>query len=114
MELTLAGHVEKFADIQPERVRLTGRLNEKTSAAVRIVPRPEHPFKITQVQAMRGEHIRVASTPLAAEGKPYYELTITSIRQEPGRIVDVVTIETDSSVRPQIQVQVFGEILPAQ
>lgn len=112
-ELILSGRVEKFADIQPERVRLTGRVGDPVSMTVRIVPRPEYSFKIKNIRAMRGDYIRFGVTPMTADGKPYYELTISSTRQEPGRIVDAVTLETDSPIRPQIQIQVFGEIIPA-
>lgn len=110
----MTGKVEKFADIQPERVRLTGRMGDPVSVTVRIVPRPDHPFKIKNVRAMRGDYIRSEITPREADGKPYYELTISSTRQEPGRIVDVVNLETDSPVRPQLQVHVFGEIIPTR
>ncbi len=84
------------------------------SVTVRIVPRPEHPFKIKSIRALRGEHIRFALKPLVDGSQPSYELTISSTRQEPGRIVDAVSLETDSPIRPQIQVQVFGEIIAAK
>jgi hypothetical protein len=114
VELILTGRVEKFADIQPERVRLNGRVGDPVSVTVRIVPRPKHPFKITNIRAMRGEHIRFALKHLVDGGKTSYELTISSIRQEPGRIVDAVGLETDSTILPLIQVQVFGEIIAAK
>jgi hypothetical protein len=89
-------------------------VGDPVSVTVRIVPRPEHLFKIKSIRAMRGEHIRFALKPLVDRGKTFYELTISSTRQEPGRIVDAVSLETDSPVRPQIQVQVFGEIIAAK
>jgi hypothetical protein len=114
VELVLTGKVEKFAEIQPERVRLTGRMGDPVSVTVRIVPRDEHPFKIKNVRAMRGQYIQSSLAVREEGGKPYYELTVSSTRQEPGRIVDVVNLETDSRVRPQLQVHVFGEIIPAR
>ncbi|MCU0560711.1 MAG: hypothetical protein MUD16_11045 [Desulfobacterales bacterium] len=113
MELVVTGKVEPFADIQPERARLTGRVGDPVSVTVRIAPRPDHPFKIKNVRTMRGDAIRSEINSREADGKPYYELTISSTRQEPGRIVDVIYVETDSRVRPQLQVHVFGEIIPA-
>lgn len=114
VELTLSGRVEKFADIRPERVRLSGRVGDPVSVTVLIVPREDHPFEIKNIRAMRGDHIRFGLTPVMADGKPRYELTIASTRQEPGRIVDVLKLQTDSPIRPQLQVQVFGEIIPAR
>ncbi|MFO7687179.1 MAG: hypothetical protein R6V60_13935 [Desulfobacterales bacterium] len=114
MELLLTGKVEKFADIQPERVRLTGRISDPVSVTVRIVPRPDHPFKIKSVRAMRGQYIQFSLAVREESGKPYYELTVSSTRPEPGRIVDVVNLETDSQVQPRLQVHVFGEIIPAR
>jgi hypothetical protein len=114
VELALTGKVEKFVDIQPERVRLTGRVGDPVSVIVRIVPRPDHPFKIKSVRAMRGQYIQSNLAAREEGGKPYYELTVSSTRPEPGRIVDVVYLETDSPVRPQLQVHVFGDIIPAR
>jgi hypothetical protein len=111
--LTLSGAVEKFADVQPERVFLNGRMGDPVSASVRIVPRPDYPFKIKNVRTKTGQHIRPTVAIREDGGKSYYELTVNSSRQQPGRIVDVVYLDTDSPVRPQIAVPVFGQIVPA-
>lgn len=110
----MTGKVEKFAEIQPERVRLTGRLGDPVNVTVRIIPRADHPFKIKSVRATRGQYIQSSLAVREEGGRPYYELTVSSTRPEPGRIVDVVNIETDSQVRPRLQVHVFGEIIPAR
>jgi hypothetical protein len=114
IELMVSGTVEIFADIRPKHVRLTGKVGEPVSAVVEIVPRPDHPFKIKNVRAQNGRLIRFSLANKAAAGGTIYELTITSARQDAGRISDVVELDTDSRICPTLKVPVFGKIIDAR
>jgi len=111
MELTVSGMVEKFAEIRPERVRLSGRVGEPVTAVAEIVPRPDYPFKIKNIRAMNGRHIRFSLANKTAAGSTIYEITVTSTRPDPGGISDVIYVETDSPIRPTLQVTVSGAII---
>jgi hypothetical protein len=114
MELMVSGMVEVFAEIRPKHLRFTGKTGELLTTVVEIIPRPEYPFKIKNVYAMNGQHIRLSLADKTQTGSPVYELTVTGSRQEPGRISDVIHLETDSQIRPMLQVPVFGTIIEAK
>ncbi len=113
MELTVSGMVEKFAEIRPQRLWLSGRVGEPVAAVAEIVPRPDHPFKIKNIRAMNGHHIRFSSANKTAAGRTVYEITVTSTRPDAGGISDVIYVDTDSPIRPTLQVTVSGTIIDA-
>jgi len=114
MELMVSGMVEKFAEIRPGSVRLSGRVGEPVTAVAEIVPRPDHPFKIKNIRAMNGRHIGFSLAEKTAAGSTIYEITVTSTRPDPGRISDVIYVDTDSPIRPSLQVTVSGTIIDAK
>ncbi|MCK7508424.1 MAG: hypothetical protein MZV70_33140 [Desulfobacterales bacterium] len=69
MELMVSGTVEIFADIRPKHVKLTGKVGEPVAAVVEIVPRPDRPFKIKNVRAMKGRDIRFSLANKTAAGR---------------------------------------------
>ena len=91
-----------------------GRLGEPVAAVVQIVPRPDRPFKIKNIRATRGYHIRFSLADKPGADGTRYELTITSARQDAGSISDVILLDTDSPIRPTLQVTVFGMINEAK
>jgi hypothetical protein len=111
MELIVSGKVEVFADIRPIYLRLTGNTGESLTALVEIMPRPDYPFNIKNVRAANGQDIQLSMTNKDQAGRPVYELTVTASRQAPGRISDIIHIETDSPIRPTLQVPVYGTIM---
>jgi len=114
VELMVSGTVETFADIRPKHMQLSGRVGEPVTAVAEIAPRPDYPFKIKNIRAMKGHHIQFSLANKAASGGTIYELTITSTRQDAGSISDVIYVDTDSPIRPTLQVTVFGTIIAAK
>jgi hypothetical protein len=114
MELMVSGKVKVFAEIRPKGLRLNGKTGEPVTNMVKIIPRPDHPFKITNVYAMNGQHIRLSLADKTQTGSPMYELTITGSRQKRGWISDVIHLETDSLIRPMLQVPVSLMIVEAK
>jgi len=114
IELMVSGKVETFADIRPKHLNLNGKAGEPVAAVVEIVPRADRPFKIKNIRAMKGRDIRFSLANKTTPGGTIYELTITSARQDAGRISDVVYLDTDSPIRPTLQVTVFGTIVEAK
>jgi len=110
VELTVSGRVEAFADIRPKTVFLRAKAGETASAVALILPRPERPFAIKNLRAVRGRDIRFELAQKAGPSGPVYELRVFNTRKEPGRIADIVVIETDHPARTAIQVMVTGEV----
>jgi hypothetical protein len=49
-----------------------------------------------------------------AAGSTIYEITVTSTRPDRGGISDVIYMDTDSPIRPTLQVTVSGTIIDAK
>jgi len=106
----VTGKVEKFVDIQPERVHLEGPAGRMLSAEVAIIPRPDHPFQIGQVRAKNGTFIKHELTQRCADGKNRCVIRVENTRKEKGRYIDVLLVETDSKIKPVIPIYVMGTI----
>ena len=114
MELMVIGMVEVFAQIQPKILSFTGKTGESATGVAIIVPRPDHPFEVKNIRARNGQDIRFNIDKTTRAGQAVYQLTVTGSRQTPGRISDVIYLETDSKIRPTLQVPVFGTIIEAK
>lgn len=110
----VSGRVEIFAEIRPKHLRLTGKAGEPVTAVVEIIPRLDYPLKNKNVRAMNGQHIQLSMASKAPTGRTVYELTVIASRPAPGRISDVIYIETDSPIRPTLQIPVYGTIIEAR
>jgi hypothetical protein len=111
--LTISGHVEKFVDLKPKYVRLTGYTGSKISVPVTIIPTDKYPFKITKVTARGGSDTFIKYTlkeRTAEEGKGY-TLLIENMKTEKGRYMDLLTLNTDSQIQPKINIRVYGNIM---
>ncbi len=106
-ELVVTGQVEKFAEIRPERVSLSGPSGRPLSSEVEIIPRKDHPFSILKVKARSGEFIKYETNEKTVDGQNRYVIRVENKRQEAGRYVDTLLLQTDSTVRPTIPIHVF-------
>ncbi len=109
--MTIFGKVEKFVDLSPRYIRLTGRIGDKIAVPVTIVPTSKYPFKIKDIKARTGTAIKYSlSERTQAEGGGY-SLLVANTRNEKGRYVDVLTLSTDSDIQPQLTLRVYGNII---
>ena len=109
--LTISGQVEKFVDLKPKYVRLTGYSGAQISVPVTIVPTDKYPFKITDVTSRSGTFIKYTLTERKANEGSGYTLLIENIKKEKGRYMDLLTLTTDSQIQPKITIRVYGNIL---
>ena len=109
--LTISGQVEKFVDLKPKYVRLTGYSGTQVSVPVTIVPTAKYPFKITDVTSRGGTLIKYALTERKASEGSGYTLLVENLKMEKGRYMDLVTLTTDSQIQPKITIRVYGNIL---
>jgi len=109
--LTISGKVEKFADLHPRYVRLTGHVGDRLAVPVSIVPTSKYPFKITDVTAKRGSAIKFSLSEKNTNEGGGYVLLVENTRNQKGRYVDVLTLTTDSSIQPRMSVRVYGNIM---
>jgi hypothetical protein len=112
--LTISGPVKLFANIQPKRVRLGGQAGQELKATVRITPAKEYPFRITDAKAGSGENILYQLTEEPTSGGVTYLLAIENLKTEPGRYADTIFLKTDHALKPELKINVFGNITPAK
>lgn len=108
--MNVTGPVERFASVTPSRVRLSGPVGKPLAATVSIVPEKKYPFRITEVAAQNGQFIRWELLENNDSANPGYQLKIENLKPDTGRYFDTLRLKTDSAVRPEISLRVFGHI----
>ncbi len=108
LSLQVEGNVDNFVEITPARVRMAGQAGEDISKEVSIVPLEKYPFKIVGAKPEKEGNIRVDVT--AAKDNKGYLLTIHNLKQERTRYYDTVIVQTDSKIRPELTISVYGNI----
>ncbi len=112
--LTISGQVEKFVDLEPKYVRLTGYSGAPISVPVSITPTAKYPFKIIDVTARGGNLIKYTLTERKSDQVSTYTLLIENLKTDKGRYTDLLTLTTDSQIQPSITIRVYGNILESE
>jgi hypothetical protein len=108
--LSISGSVEKFVEIRPTYIRLTGTAGERINALVSIIPAKKYHFRITGVHAMKGQDIQFSLADKIFPEGDGYELLVENLRTEQGRYHDVISLKTDSDIQPVIKLSIYGNI----
>ncbi len=77
-----------------------------------IIPEEKYPFKVLKVRARNGRDIRFQLEEENKEEGLRYALIVENQRAQKGRYFDVITLETDSQIRPTLDVRVYGDLMP--
>jgi hypothetical protein len=108
--LVISGQVEAFAVIRPKRVVLRGMTGTPIKGFVTVVPKDKYPFKIVSVEVKNGKNIRYNLSEVQQQGKKGYLLVIENLQSEKGRFFDKISLKTNSSIKPEISIAVYGDI----
>jgi len=108
LELSVSGEVREFASVLPRYVTLRGKAGTEVGEIITILP--IHPFTVRGVRAQDGKHIRVKVNEKITGGRKSYVVTVENIMNQPGQYADTVVVETDSKVKPEIIIGVWGVI----
>jgi hypothetical protein len=114
VELLVSGKVELFAEIRPRSLRLAGPAGRTLSAAAEIVPRPDQPFTIRSARTYSGRNLQLNLSDKVQDGRKVYALTVTGSSMGPERFNDFIILETDSRIRPTLQIPVYGIVTPPE
>ena len=107
-DLVISGQVENFATIRPEHVSLRGQVGDSIKEMVSIVPEKKYPFKILDAKARSGQNINIQLDEVTKTNGTAYELKVENLSQKSGRYYDTIILKTDSKVRPELNVRVYG------
>jgi hypothetical protein len=107
-DLIISGSVEKFATIRPQHVSLRGYAGDPIKGQVSIVPEKKYPFKILDARAKDGKNIKFQLDEVKNSKGQAYELKVENLREKTGRYYDTIILKTDSKIRPELNVRVYG------
>ncbi len=107
--VTVMGRVEKFAEIRPKRVRLSGERKDAW-ARVEIIPRKEYPFTIQNIRARDGRFIQWELEEQCGERRDRCVIKVEAKGSESSGFADILFIETDSPIQPKIPIFITGSI----
>jgi hypothetical protein len=110
--LVVKGKIRAYIPVTPNRVRLRGRVGEQVEKTVLIERLKAHPFRVKAIKARDGKHLRFELKE-GNPGKDGYRLLVTNTMKEAGSYHDVITIETDSKVKPTLRIPITARILAA-
>ena len=111
LNFVIQGKVDKFVTITPNRVNLSGYVGEDIKQSIKIIPEKKYPFKILGVKAQKGKNINYKIEKIITPSKESeYLLTVTNLKNEKSRFFDTIYLETDSKIRPEIKISVYGNI----
>jgi len=109
--LTVSGQVKKFVTLSQNSVFLRGTGETVLKKTVTITPQQKYPFKIVAVETKKSGNIATRLEAINSTISNTYKLTVTNLKQNKGRYVESVTLKTDSPVRSEIKIRVYGHIL---
>lgn len=109
---TFVCQVRLFATFDPKnkKIHLRGTPYAIIEKDVAIVPSDEYRFKISEVLAKDGTNIEFDLRESDIAGRPGFILAVKNKRTVPGSYKDTITLRTDSAVRPEIRIKVYGKI----
>jgi hypothetical protein len=113
VSIEIAGNVEKFATITPIKLILRGNAGEPIIGTVTVSPDPKYPFKVLETKSKNGTDIQARIEEKQEINTTAYIITVENLKKDPGRYYDVITLKTDSPIKPELQLSVFGQILKA-
>jgi len=106
----VSGAVEKMVIIEPKAIRLTGKPSEEITATVKVLPMEKYPFTIKSISVKNEKTLGVDLQ--SPEGDNLvWNIKVTNKQTRPGRYFDMITLVTDSTIQPEIRINVFGNIL---
>lgn len=108
MDIAVTGLVEKFVNVNPPRVMFRGPVGASLKTRVAFMPKEKYPFKITGVRARQGNFFKFELSEQIIADKLQYVLTLENTRETKGRYADIIYLDTDSRLKPRIQIPVVG------
>jgi hypothetical protein len=113
VSIEIAGNVEKFATITPNKLILRGNAGEPIIGTVTVSPDSKYPFKVLETKSKNGTDIQARIEEKQENNATIYIITVENLKKDPGRYYDVITLKTNSPIKPELQLSVYGQILQA-
>lgn len=102
--------VEKFADITPFEILLTGSHKDPLVGEATVFPADKYPFNIVRIKTKKGRGFDCRFEEVAATSRRGYRIIVTNTLPGPGAYRDMLFVETDHPKRPEVKIRVRGSI----
>ena len=106
----MTGDVLKFVTIKPRQVNLRGFKGDLIKSSVTIFPEKNFPFKIISARAKDGKQIKFKLEEKQGPNGIQYMLNVENLKTEAGRFFDIITLKTDSKLKSELNVRVYGNV----
>ena len=90
---------------------MRGFVGDQITHKVKIIPEEKYPFKILGNRTIQKKNIRYELEEAKQSKMTGYVLTIANLKKEKGRYNETIRLQTDSKIRPDIRIRVYGNIL---
>jgi hypothetical protein len=110
LNLHILANVERFVTITPRQIKLNATVGSTQSVSVTVLPEKKYPFKIVSAEADKGQFIRFEIKDIKKSDRDAYLITVENTKTTKGRFFDTIKLQTDSEIRPMIDIWVFGSI----
>lgn len=74
------------------------------------MPEKKYPFKIVDVKAKNGQFIKFQVDEKQGPNGIQYTLVVENLKTEEGRYFDIITLKTDSKLKSELNVRVYGNL----
>ena len=109
--ITVSGNVQKFVTITPQVVRLNGKKGEEIKSVVQIIPESKYLFSVLKIRTQDGKNIKYElKENKSASGNKEFAITVENLKKDAGFYSDVLILETDSKIQPEITINVMARI----
>ena len=107
--LHMEGPVERIFDVSEQAVHLDGKIGEKIAEVVTVRPVEKFGHRILSGTVKKGENMDVDFLK-DDPAESAWRISIRNTAQQAGRYYDVITLKTDSDLKPELKIRVFGNI----
>jgi len=107
--LHISGLVDRLYTISKENIHLRGKAGTEITQVLTVVPEEESPFRILNAEMKDGRYVALSWGEYRGKNGPGYRIRVTNLREK-GRYVDTIRLKTDSDLKPEIRVKVFGNV----
>ncbi len=111
VSLVVTGKVKSYIYLSSSYIRFMGKPGQDLRHTVTIKPMHGQTLKIQDVKAREGKHLAWDLKPKGDDAARYgYQLVVRNTMRQAGSYRDLITIKTDSPVRPTLRIPVSAHI----
>lgn len=90
---------------------MNGFTGDPIKRTVKIITEEKYPFKIVGDRTVKKKYISYELEKTNLSEKTGYVLTVANLKKGKGRYFETIRLKTDSKIRPEISIRVYGNIL---